>query len=329
MRLLAIAVSFLSLSLGAAEDIFGQWAFKLPYERLNAGWLGVEKGPDGVKCRMLWRWSSPWAGVNPTVRDGELVFVRGSALEPKADLDKDHDVVTAKVVNGELELSMQRVDANGKAKGEPIRARGWRRPATGARPDLAKLRFGEGIDLFAQGLDGWESMDPGAKFGWTYADGVLAVDVPKRKAGEPHVPYANLKTKRADFFDFRFDYDVKVTEECNSGVYLRGIYELQVMNTYGKPVDCHNHTAYYGRVKPAVAAERPAGEWQHVTAYVVNGHLDVTLNGRKIYDMIPLEGVTGGAITPDETVKGPIYLQGDHYGRVEYRKMVLTPVVDR
>lgn len=327
MKLLAVALSVITLSTYANDSLLGQWALKLPYDSLYAGWLGVEKGADGLKCRMLWRWSSPWAGINPEFKDGALVFVRGTGKKP-TDLTKDHDVVTARLVGDDLVVTLQKVSAEGKAIGEPVVAKGWRRPENGPRPDIVSLKFGKSIDLLADGLDGWESMNKTAQFAWSFKDGVLVVDVPMRKEGERNVPYANLKTKRADFRDFKLEYDVKPGVGSNSGVYLRGIYELQVMDTFGQPIDCHNMSAYYGRVNPAVAAEKPAGEWQHVTAYLVNGHLDVTLNGQKLYDMIPLEGVTGGAITPDETVKGPMYLQGDHYGRVEYRNMILTPIED-
>jgi hypothetical protein len=55
-------------------------------------------------------------------------------------------------------------------------------------------------------------------------------------------------------------------------------------------------------------------------------HVTVILNGVKILDNAPVLGVTGGAITPDEFVPGPIYLQGDHTN-ASYRNMLLTPIL--
>ena len=58
-----------------------------------------------------------------------------------------------------------------------------------------------------------------------------------------------------------------------SGVYLRGRYECQVLDSYGKPVNEHNMAAYYGRVVPKVAAEKPANEWQHVSVTLYKRHI--------------------------------------------------------
>ena len=133
-------------------------------------------------------------------------------------------------------------------------------------------------------------------------------------------------TKRADFYDFKLEYDVSVPKGANSGVYLRGRYEIQTKDSYGMPVDCHNMAALYGRITPSAAAEKPSGEWQHVTVVLANRHITVVLNGVTIIDDQPVEGVTGGAIDANEFVPGPLYIQGDHTD-ADYRNMILTPVV--
>ena len=80
--------------------------------------------------------------------------------------------------------------------------------------------------------------------------------------------------------------------------------------------------AYYGRVAPSVAAEKPAGEWQHVSITLYKRHLTVVLNGTTILDNVPVVGVTGGAIDAHEFVPGPLYIQGDH-SDADYRNMIL------
>ena len=112
----------------------------------------------------------------------------------------------------------------------------------------------------------------------------------------------------------------------NSGVYLRGIYEIQVADSFGKALDSHNMGALYSRITPSVAAEKPAGEWQTMDITLVDRHVTVVLNGRTIIDNQPALGCTGGAMWSDESRPGPIYLQGDH-GAVSYRNLVLRPVV--
>ena len=117
-------------------------------------------------------------------------------------------------------------------------------------------------------------------------------------------------------------------EGSNSGVYLRGIYEVQVMDSYGKELDSHNMGGLYSRIAPSEAAEKPAGEWQKLDITLFKRYLTVILNGKTIIDNQPVKGVTGGALTSDQFSPGPILLQGDH-GTVSYRNIVLTPITEK
>ena len=161
-------------------------------------------------------------------------------------------------------------------------------------------------------LDGWKLTWPGAVNGWSAKDGLL-VNAVVQEPGKPPKPYGNLRTER-EFEDFRIALEVNVPPEGNSGVYLRGIYEVQVLDSFGKPVDCHNMGAIYGRITPSEAAEKPAGQWQTLDITLVDRHATVILNGKKIIDNQPLLGCTGGALWSDQFRPGPIYLQGDHTG---------------
>ena len=155
-------------------------------------------------------------------------------------------------------------------------------------------------------------------------DGIL-VNHPDQPATGPHKSYGNLRTER-EFEDFNLTLEVNVPKGGNSGVYLRGIYETQVVDSYGKALDPHNMGAIYSRITPLVAAEKPAGEWQTMDITLVDRHATVILNGQKIIDNQPLLGCIGGALWSDELRPGPIYLQGDHTGS-SYRNIVLRPVV--
>ena len=195
-------------------------------------------------------------------------------------------------------------------------------------PDPAKAVRGESINLLANGLADWEAVDTSARMGWSVKDGVLSnfvTDDPASKlrggSGGTH-----LKTKCADFFDFDLSYDVLVPAKCNSGVYLRGRYEIQVLDSYGRPADRHSMASLYEHIAPSVSAEKPAGEWQHVDITLYRRHLTVTLNGVKVIDNKPIPGVTPAAIDGNEFVPGPILLQGDH-SNASFRNMVLTPIV--
>ena len=129
----------------------------------------------------------------------------------------------------------------------------------------------------------------------------------------------------ATFEDFNLKLEVNVPKGSNSGVYLRGIYEVQVMDSYGRELDSHNMGGLYSRITPSEAAEKPAGEWQSMDITLFERHLTVKLNGKTIIDNQPVKGVTGGALTSDQFSPGPILLQGDH-GKVSYRNIILRPI---
>jgi len=312
---------------------WGNWALYLPYDFMNAGHLILAKGPDGKPyAKLLWRWGSPTAEQNVKV-DGKTFFVQRGYTKPKG---KENDKsawralrVTGTVNGDTADCETMTVDGNGKPVDKVLSFKAKRNPPVGPAPDLSKVKFGKPVNLLAGSMADFELMggDHSGKInGWTLKDGVLSNRISRDKDGKSLHKNGNLRTKRADFFDFNLKYEVRVLPGCNSGVYLRGIYEIQVLDSFGKDVDCHNMAAFYGRITPSVAAEKPAGEWQTVDVTLVDRHVTVVLNGKKIIDNKPVEGVTGGAMTADEFVPGPIYLQGDH-SDADFRNMVLTPVV--
>ena len=160
--------------------------------------------------------------------------------------------------------------------------------------------------------------------GWCVEDGLL-VNKAFQEPGKPHKAFANLRTEQ-EFEDFNITLEVNVPPGGNSGVYIRGIYECQVVDSYGKPLDPHNMGAIYSRICPTAAVEKPAGQWQTMDITFVDRHVTVILNGTKIIDNQPILGCTGGALWSDPLRPGPIYLQGDHTA-IKYRNIVLRPVV--
>jgi len=126
------------------------------------------------------------------------------------------------------------------------------------------------------------------------------------------------------FMDFNIRVEFRVPEHGNSGVYLRGRYEIQVADSFGQPASSEGCGGIYGRITPTVNASKPANEWQTLDATIVGQYVTVKHNGVTIIDNQELEGITGGAIDSAENRPGPIYLQGDH-SKIEYRKIIVTP----
>jgi hypothetical protein len=116
-----------------------------------------------------------------------------------------------------------------------------------------------------------------------------------------------------------------VEPKSNSGVYLRGRYEVQILDNPDAKMalDSHGCGALYSRVAPKLDATKPPGEWNTYDITFVGRQLSVVLNGKEIVNTV-VEGVTGGALNPFEGEPGPLMLQGDH-GKVRFRNIVVTP----
>ncbi|MBP8302782.1 MAG: DUF1080 domain-containing protein [Phycisphaerae bacterium] len=313
---------------GTANPYIGRWALTIPGG--GAGWLGVTQEDGYLDASILWGGGSV-VPVDSIYLDGDtLVVTRVQAVERKDAAGKVvrrqtfTETILAKASGDVLELTQAQPNADGRG----VRRSGFtgrRTPPLPPRPDLAKVKYGQPITLFnGKDLEGWRLTDPGQRNGWSVQDGCL-VNSPVQEEGRPHVSYGNLRTV-AEFEDFNLKLEVNVPRNGNSGVYLRGIYEVQVCDTYGKGLDPHNMGAVYSRIAPTVSAERPADQWQTLDITLADRHVTVKLNDRVIIDNEPLLGCTGGALWSDELRPGPIYLQGDHTG-IRYRDIVLTPVV--
>ncbi len=286
----------------AAKPFVGAWALTLPNGA--AGWLVVTDDNGKLSGQLLWGGGSVLPVPSISVEGDTLVFTHAK------------DTIRAQAIGDDLKLS------TGKSKSEFA---GKRIPPLPPKPDLSKVKFGDPIQLFnGKDLTGWTLLNPKAANGWSVKDGVLTNN-PAQEEGKPHKAYGNLRTER-EFEDFNLTLETNVPKGSNSGIYLRGIYEIQVFDSYGKPLDPHNMGAIYSRITPSEAAEKPAGEWQTLDITLVDRHATVILNGKKIIDNQPLLGCTGGALWSDQFRPGPLYLQGDHTG-ANYRNIVLKPVV--
>jgi hypothetical protein len=160
-------------------------------------------------------------------------------------------------------------------------------------------------------LTGWEAM--GKNNQWMNVNGVLT----SPKSGE------NIRTK-ATFDDFKLHIEFRYPKGSNSGVYLRGRYEIQIEDNQGKEPQNVYLGGVYGFIDPWVNAAKAAGEWQSYDVTLIGRMVTVVANGQTIIFKQEIPGITGGAINSDEAAPGPIMLQGDH-GPIEYRNIIITP----
>lgn len=311
-----------------ADPLLGRWGLALPNGA--AGWLELKAEDGWVDGAILWGGGSVLPLASVTLDGPAVTATRVREVERKDASGKVvrrqqlTETVSARLEGGELRGTRVVPRANGRGF-DRTEFTGRRLTPLPPRPDLAAVRFGPPVALFnGRDLSGWVAQEPRLANAWAAVDGVLVNRPPAREPGKPATRTANLRT-RAEFSDFRLTLEVNVPARSNSGVYLRGLYEVQVADSHGKALDSHNMGAIYSRLTPAVAAEKPPGEWQSLELTLVDQHATVVLNGRVIIDNQPLAGVTGGALGWDPLRPGPILLQGDH-GPVSYRNLVLRPV---
>lgn len=161
---------------------------------------------------------------------------------------------------------------------------------------------------------GWKLRRPDGHNSWTIENGVLKNTVNKGEHG------TDLVTEQK-YWNFTVRYEFMVPDGSNSGFYLRGRHEIQILGDFksGKPSKTGNG-AIYNQTAPSEFASKPGGEWQTCEATIIGNKITVILNGKKIHDAVECNVATGSEIDKNVTEPGPIFLQGDH-GTVWFRNM--------
>ncbi len=231
-------------------------------------------------------------------KDGKISFTLPPQWEPE-----DKDIV--------VEGTLQGGNLSGTITGSDGKTHNW----TGTRaPSLKRQKqpvWGKQIKLFS-GIDlkGWHAM---GKNQWVAKEGIL----------QSPRPGSNLVTDQT-FNDFKLHIEFRYPKESNSGVYLRGRYEVQVADNKGLEPLKDYFGAIYGFIAPNEMVAKDAGQWQTYDITLVGRLVTVVANGKTIICEQEIPGITGGAINSREGEPGPIFLQGDH-GTIEYRNILITP----
>jgi hypothetical protein len=289
--------------LAADSDFNGRWDIRVPKEpRSRAWWLEVQgAGTPNIRGSFV---GFTGGNTDPIPQ----IAIENGVLHFSADRGKAHLAYTARFVNGKLEGEMH--NGNTMLDWTAVRA-----PEINEHDD-GSWKDGKPIALFnGKDLSGWHAMVPGVPLGWIVKNSALS-----------NQPAANNLVSDQKFWNFKIHVEYKVFQDTNSGIGLRGRYEVQILDDYGKPPDTHGNGALYSRILPTMNASKPAGEWQAVDVRLVGRDVTVVLNDHKIIDKKHIDGLTAIAQSPDEGEPGPIILQGDHR-HVEIRQVVLTPLV--
>jgi hypothetical protein len=194
-------------------------------------------------------------------------------------------------------------------------------------------------------LSGWQFKAPAERSKWKVGKATLdAADPHKLTIGEGD-ELVNAEAHSVDAYteakwgDCVIEVEVLVPKGSNSGVYVMGEYEIQVLDSFGKEkVGQGDMGGIYAAAAPKVNASKAPGEWQkfaidfRAPKFEADGKrrapakfVKIELNGRVIHENVEMKGPTPGGLTGKEAATGPIMLQGDH-GPVAYRNFKVTPV---
>jgi len=190
--------------------------------------------------------------------------------------------------------------------------------------DAGHAPAGKGWIALCNGKDltGWHQR-PGHEdrpLSWKVVNGVMV-----NTAGHGK-PACDIVTDRK-FDNFELYYEYRIPKGSNSGMYLRGRYEIQIADDHGRKPSKGGNGALYSLAAPAHNVSRPAGQWQSVCAKIVGKKVTVILNGTRVIDNAEATRPTGGERDRDVDQPGPIMIQGDH-GPIEVRNIMIKPLGD-
>lgn len=312
-----ILVAYLLHGTAIAEELEGDWSLNL--DSGTPAWLSIRK-TDGVPIVRMRLHVGP-DGPHKNVQESAGRITFSLKQNKKAKSTKTVDVG---IKDGKLGGMIVSTFANGAVEREAFTGKKIP-PIASTPPDLSKVRFGHPINLFnGQDLTGWRPHEPDKINGWSVKDGVLVNTTPKTDFSATGA-YANLRTE-AVFEDFWLHIEFLIEKDRNSGVYLRGMYEAQVVDRDSRMQGIQGVGAIFGEIPPSKNVGRPGGQWQTYDLTLVDRHVTVVLNGEKVIDNQPVPCPTGGAVFTDPMAAGPIHLQGDHTN-VAYRDIYLAPVL--
>ncbi|HEY3283959.1 MAG TPA: DUF1080 domain-containing protein [Armatimonadota bacterium] len=285
-----------------AKGVLGRWDLTVGTgEGAAPSWLEVtESAPGVLQARFCGAFGSAFKVADISSEGKTLRFsLNGPFAEKK---------------NESWQATLKGKTLTGVTWGE----RGGETPWTGKRPPIFKkpkrVKWGEPINLLnGTDLTGWHLRHPSGKQSWTVINGVMTCNNPGN----------DIVTDR-EFKDFKVHVEYRYPKESNSGLYLRGRYEVQINDDSGAAPESHGSGGVYGLITPRVNAAKPAGEWQSLDVTLVGNWVTIVANGQTLCEDEEIAGVTGGALNSDEGAPGPFFLQGDH-GPVEIRAFVVTP----
>ena len=244
-----------------------------------------------------------------SISDGELRFALEGRFRRDRTLEKG--LYWARYEDSKLKGTFE-------IEGDPSSYLEWtgvRAPAVSDKDDGTWKKTDPMVLFDGHDLAGWQPL--GRSPGWTVRDGILT--------GLTLAPDLASEKK---FWNFSLDVEYRISPHANSGLGLRGRYEVQIADDIDRAPSKNGSGAILGRIAPTANVARLPGEWQTMSVRLVGRQVTVSLNGVRVVDRQTIDGPTSIMLDANESDPGPILIQCDH-GPVEFRKIVVSPLVKR
>ena len=286
----------------SVNAFLGRWDLTLQApDREYPSWLELRQESGQLKARMVSRWGNARALPKVDLSNGRLTFV-----SPKEEEDRAEDMVFEGTLVGKT--------LSGTTTGPDGTAWQWIGRRAPALKGKSVPKWGKPIQLFnGKDMSGWR-MDGADTSVWKVEDGNLL-----SPGNGPEL------INDSKFEDFKLHVEFNCAANSNSGIYLRGRYEVQIETDSIEEPPSHHMGGVYGFLAASPELSRKPGEWQSFDITLVGRWITVVQNGQTIIDNKEIPGITGGALDSYEELPGPIYLQGSEKGHVAYRSIVITP----
>ena len=293
----------------AVSRYLGRWdlTLKSPNNHKYPSWLDLTEDNGVLKAEMVGRWGSARPLPQVQIANGVLTFT-----SPKNEENSKTDMVfKGKLVGGMI---------SGTTTGPDGARWTWTGVRAPALENTATPKWGTPVSLFnGKNLDGWyqypSSGSPSKH--WTVVNGLLV-----SPGNGPEL----VSTKK--FKNFKIHLEFNCGPTSNSGVYLRGRYEVQIENDSVDEPPSHHTGGVYGFLAPSPELPRTTGEWQTFDITLIGRRVTVVQDGTTVINNKVIPGITGGALDSHEGEPGPIYLQGSEKGHVSFRNIVVTPAIE-
>ncbi len=278
----------------------GRWDLTL----YNSGksypaWLEVQH--SGLRT-LVGRYVAPGGNARPISKVNFTDGIVSFSIPPQWDT-ATNDLQFHAIFQGDS-LSGNIIESNGKI----FTLKGVRAPSLRRNSEPV---WGEQIQLFnGKDLKGWHTS---GKNQWIVENGIM----------RSPASGSNIMTDQV-FNDFKLHIEFRYPKGSNSGVYLRGRYEIQIVDSKGMEPTRDYLGAIYGFLPPIEMMAKDPGEWQSFDVTLTGRLVTLTVNGKTVICNQEIPGITGGAIDSHEGEPGPILIQGDH-GPIDFRNIVLTP----